>query len=52
MEIASIAFIGLGFIMLAFDPDSWLGAVAIIVIFVFSAAIFMWMPLLRRRASH
>jgi hypothetical protein len=51
MEVASIAFIGLGVLMLAFDPDSWLGAVAIIVIFVFSAAVFMWM-LLRRRASH
>ena len=52
MEVASIAFIGLGVLMLAFDPDSWLGAVAIIVIFVFSAAVFMWMLLLRRRASH
>jgi hypothetical protein len=52
MEIASIAFIGLGFVMLAIDPDSWLGAVAVIVIFVFSAAVFLWMLLLRRRASH
>jgi hypothetical protein len=51
MEIASIAVVGLGIVMLVFDPDSRLGAVAIIVIFVFSAAVFMWM-LLRRRASH
>ena len=52
MEIGSIAFVGLGVLMLAFDPDSWLSAVAIIVAFGFSAAIFMWMLLLRRRASH
>jgi hypothetical protein len=52
MEIGSIAIVGLGVLMLAFDPDSWLSAVAIIVAFGFSAAIFMWMLLLRRRASH
>jgi hypothetical protein len=38
--------------MLVFDPDSRLGAVAIIVICGFSAAVFLWMLLLRRRASH
>ena len=52
MEIGSIAIVGLGVLMLAFDPDSWLSAVAIIVICGFSAAVFLWMLLLRRRASH
>jgi hypothetical protein len=52
MEIGSIAFVGLGVLMLAFNPDSWLNTVAIIVAFGFSAAIFMWMLLLRRRASY
>ena len=52
MVIGSIAVVGLGIVMLVFDPDSRLGAVAIIVICGFSAAVFLWMLLLRRRASH
>jgi hypothetical protein len=52
MEIGSIAVVGLGVLMLAYDPDSWLSAVVIIVICGFSAAVILWMLLLRRRAIH
>ena len=51
-EISSLAFVALGIAMFVLDPESRLGAVVVMATFGLAVAVFTWMLILRRRASH